>query len=91
MCNLCGQDCESVGHFLWNCPVIDIIYGFCSKWRLHANVNKSAVLVFGKDKVYGTWTVYVHSYLPHHTLESHNRDTNGFNTARVRFKYCRFS
>ena len=21
MCNLCGEDCESVGHFLWNCPV----------------------------------------------------------------------
>ena len=21
MCNLCGKDCESVGHFLWNCPV----------------------------------------------------------------------
>ena len=21
MCNLCGEDCESVGHFLWNCTV----------------------------------------------------------------------
>ena len=21
MCNLCGEDCESLGHFLWNCPV----------------------------------------------------------------------
>ena len=21
MCYLCGEDCESVGHFLWNCPV----------------------------------------------------------------------
>ena len=21
MCNLCGEDCESVGHFLWNFPV----------------------------------------------------------------------
>ena len=21
MCNLYGEDCESVGHFLWNCPV----------------------------------------------------------------------
>ena len=21
MCNLCGEDCESVGHFLWNCPI----------------------------------------------------------------------
>ena len=35
--------------------LIDIIYKFCSKWRLHANVNKSAVLVFGKDKVKGKW------------------------------------
>ena len=21
ICNLCGEDCESVGHFLWNFPV----------------------------------------------------------------------
>ena len=21
MCNLCGENCESEGHFLWNCPV----------------------------------------------------------------------
>ena len=21
VCNLCIEDCESVGHFLWNCPV----------------------------------------------------------------------
>ena len=35
--------------------LIDIIYEFCSKWRLHAYVNKSAVLVFGKDKVKGKW------------------------------------
>ena len=21
MCNLCGEDCESVGYSLWNCPV----------------------------------------------------------------------
>ena len=21
MCNFCGEDCGSVGHFLWNCPV----------------------------------------------------------------------
>ena len=21
MCNLCGEDCESVGHFLWNCLI----------------------------------------------------------------------
>ena len=30
--------------------LIDIIYEFCSKWRLHANVNKSSVLVFGKGQ-----------------------------------------
>ena len=35
--------------------LIDIIYEFCSKWHLHANVNKSTVLVFGKDKVKGKW------------------------------------
>ena len=33
--------------------LIDIIYEFCSKWCLCANVNKSAVLVFEKDKVKG--------------------------------------
>ena len=33
--------------------LIDIIYEFCSKWRLRANVNKSAVLVFGIYKVKG--------------------------------------
>ena len=32
--------------------LIDII---CNKWCLNANVNKSAVLVFGKDKVKGKW------------------------------------
>ena len=35
--------------------LIDIIHEFCSKWRLRANVNKSAVLVFGTDKVKGKW------------------------------------
>ena len=34
---------------------IYILYEFCSKWRLRANVNKSVVLVFGKDKVKGKW------------------------------------
>ena len=31
--------------------LIDIVHEFCSKWRLHANVNKSTVLVFGKYQV----------------------------------------
>ena len=29
--------------------------------------------------------VCVHSYLPHHTLESHNRDTNGFTVIQRSF------
>ena len=29
--------------------------------------------------------VCVHSYLPHHTLESHNRDTNGFTAIQRSF------
>ena len=35
--------------------LMDIVCEFCSKWRLRAKVNKSAVLVFGKDKVKGKW------------------------------------
>ena len=31
--------------------LIDIIYEFCSKWRLRANVNKSAVLFLEKKKL----------------------------------------
>ena len=34
---------------------IDISYELCSKWHLRANVNKSAVLMFGKDKIKGKW------------------------------------
>ena len=26
--------------------LIDVVYSYCSKWRLRANVNKSAVMVF---------------------------------------------
>ena len=28
---------------------IDVVYSYCSKWRLRANVSKSAVMVFSKD------------------------------------------
>ena len=31
--------------------VIDVVYSYCSKWRLRANVIKSAVMVFSKDTV----------------------------------------
>ena len=29
--------------------LIDVVYSYCSKWRLRANVIKSAVMVFSKD------------------------------------------
>ena len=28
MCNLCGEDCESVGHFLWSCLVYSERHAF---------------------------------------------------------------
>ena len=31
--------------------LIDVEYSYCSKWRLRANVIKSAVMVFSKDSV----------------------------------------
>ena len=37
MCNLCGEDCESVGHFLWNCPVY-------SERRALLSINQSLLL-----------------------------------------------
>ena len=53
---LFADDFVSITEFSENLQkLIDIIYEFCSKWRLRANVNKSAVLVFGKDKVKGKW------------------------------------
>ena len=35
--------------------LIDIVYSYCSKWRLRANVIKSAVMVFSKGAVNGCW------------------------------------
>ena len=35
---------------------LDVVYSYCSKWRLRANVSKSAVImVFSKDAVNGCW------------------------------------
>ena len=33
--------------------LLDFVYSYCSKWRLRANVSKSAVMVFSKDAVNG--------------------------------------
>ena len=35
--------------------LIDVVYSYCSKWRLPANVSKSAVMVFSKDAVNCCW------------------------------------
>ena len=41
--------------------LIDVVYSYCSKWRLRANVSKSAVMVFSKDVVNGCWKCGEHS------------------------------
>ena len=33
--------------------LIDVVYSYCSKWRIRANLSKSAVMVFSKDAVNG--------------------------------------
>ena len=35
--------------------LLDVVYSYCSKWRLRANVSKSTVMVFSKDSVNGCW------------------------------------
>ena len=35
--------------------LIDVVYSYCSKWRLKANVTKSAVMVFTKEAVEGIY------------------------------------
>ena len=35
--------------------LIDVVYKYCNRWRLKANVSKSAVMVFSKDAVEGVW------------------------------------
>ena len=34
--------------------VIDVVHSYCRKWRLKANVSKSAVMTFGKGSVEGS-------------------------------------
>ena len=35
--------------------LIDVIYSYCGKWRLQANMSKRAVMVFSKGAVNGCW------------------------------------
>ena len=33
--------------------LINVVHTYCKKWRLKANVSKSAVMVFARDPVVG--------------------------------------
>ena len=35
--------------------LVDVVHRCCNKWRLKANVSKSAVMVFSKNPVEGGW------------------------------------
>ena len=35
--------------------LIDMVHRYCNKWRLKANVTKSAVMVFSKNSVESGW------------------------------------
>ena len=40
--------------------LIDVVHGYRNKWRLKANVSKSAVMVFSKNSVEGGWKLEEH-------------------------------
>ena len=40
--------------------LIDVVHVYCTKWRLKANVSKSAVMVFSKNSVEGGWKCRQH-------------------------------
>ena len=35
--------------------LINVVHAYCRKWRLKANVSKSAVMVFTRESVDGAW------------------------------------
>ena len=35
--------------------LIDVVHRFCNRWRLRANISKSAVMVFSRNMVEGDW------------------------------------
>ena len=37
--------------------LIDVVHGYCNKWRLKANVGKSEVMVFSRNSVEGGWSI----------------------------------
>ena len=41
--------------------LIDVVYAYCCKWMLKANVSKSAVMVFARESVDRAWKWGEHS------------------------------
>ena len=35
--------------------LIDVVHNYCNRWRLKANVSKSAVMVFARNQEEGEW------------------------------------
>ena len=35
--------------------LIDTVHGYCSRWKLRANVSKSAIMVWSKASAIGEW------------------------------------
>ena len=35
--------------------LIDVVHKYCNRWRLKANVNKSAAMVFARNQEEGEW------------------------------------
>ena len=52
MCNLCGEDCEIVGHFLWNCYIYRAYskHGALFLEHLKKNLGKKFEHLVGKSR-----------------------------------------
>ena len=35
--------------------LINVVHSYCNRWRLKANVSKSAAMLFARNKVEGEW------------------------------------
>ena len=51
--------------------LIDVVHGYCNKWRLKANVSKSAVMVFSRNSVEGGWKLGEHKVSSYTYLGTH--------------------
>ena len=51
MCHLCGEDCESVGHFLWNCTVYSECRALLTLDPAHAILAARMIKSIMKDTI----------------------------------------